>query len=280
MSLATADILPEHVYENILQLICRSGKKGAVKEAAKGLFPQTSNGNEQAHQDINRAGVKLSLLAGTMTRHEHNALAMTSMDLSEEHGVQMNDQLSTHFRRALRSLNRSEAYEYCKRQGACENTQKLKRAFTEGEDTEWSLKKLKSIEIQYSGLLSGIKQLQDKSTGEVAMPDLKQTHRLIDWSSFTTLPIGHSISQALPPQASRDYPFNHPSRCPTGSSAHCAPAYQPSYLSQFPPQYPSHYSLHASSTSDGPIEDCQHRYSAEHINRDDGNTVIISIYID
>ncbi|KIJ26051.1 hypothetical protein M422DRAFT_272909 [Sphaerobolus stellatus SS14] len=101
-----------------------------------------------------------------MADHEHDARAMTSTDLSEELGVQMNDQLSTHFRRALRSLNISVIFqkrmniandkELARRyqdlqkleQQASTQTQKLKRAFTEGMDTEGSLKKLKSIEIQ------------------------------------------------------------------------------------------------------------------------------------
>ena len=69
--------------------------------------PSTSNGNEQAHCNINRDGVKLSIVAGIMAGHKHNAWAMASLDLSEALGINTNDQVATHFRCALRSIHRS-----------------------------------------------------------------------------------------------------------------------------------------------------------------------------
>ncbi|KIJ48690.1 hypothetical protein M422DRAFT_247551 [Sphaerobolus stellatus SS14] len=141
---------------------------------------------------------------------------MAGMDLSEKLGIQMNDQLSTHFPRALRSLNRSvnvqkpkniannkeleKRYQDLQKleKEASIQTRKFKRVFAKGKDMEQPFKKLKSIESQYSSLLSGVKQLQDKSTGEVAMPSLKPADQLIEWSSLAALPTVDRISEALP----------------------------------------------------------------------------------
>ncbi|KAJ7754676.1 hypothetical protein DFH07DRAFT_868560 [Mycena maculata] len=54
--------------------------------------PSTTNGNEQAHRNINRDG--------------YDARAMGALELHSSHGIYSRDQTATHFRRLQRSLNR------------------------------------------------------------------------------------------------------------------------------------------------------------------------------
>ncbi|KAF8522905.1 hypothetical protein BU17DRAFT_44275 [Hysterangium stoloniferum] len=99
MSLYSAEPLPD--FEGTLQLICSGGKKAADwlkdKEAASGFIsagiyqplskipleiwkasPSTSNGNEQAHRNINRDGIKLTMLVGIMCMECNLALDVWS----------------------------------------------------------------------------------------------------------------------------------------------------------------------------------------------------------
>lgn len=43
--------------------------------------PTTTNGNEQAHRNINRDGINLTLLAGIMHGYEYDVHATSSIDL-------------------------------------------------------------------------------------------------------------------------------------------------------------------------------------------------------
>ncbi|KAJ7292092.1 hypothetical protein C8J57DRAFT_1212498 [Mycena rebaudengoi] len=68
--------------------------------------PSTTNGNEQAHRNINRDGVNLTVLGGIMRGMQYDARAMGALELHSSQGVYSRDQTATHFRRLQRSLNR------------------------------------------------------------------------------------------------------------------------------------------------------------------------------
>ncbi|KAJ6517779.1 hypothetical protein DFH09DRAFT_1098682 [Mycena vulgaris] len=67
--------------------------------------PSTTNGNEQAHRNINRDGVNLTMLGGIMRGMQYDARAMGALELHASQGIYSRDQTSTHFRRLQRSLN-------------------------------------------------------------------------------------------------------------------------------------------------------------------------------
>ncbi|KAK7001996.1 hypothetical protein R3P38DRAFT_3608943 [Favolaschia claudopus] len=68
--------------------------------------PSTTNGNEQAHRNINRDGVNLTILGGIMRGMQYDARAMEALQLHSTQGIYIRDQTATHFRRLQRSLNR------------------------------------------------------------------------------------------------------------------------------------------------------------------------------
>jgi hypothetical protein len=68
--------------------------------------PSTTNGNEQAHRNVNRDGVGLTLLAGIMRGYQYNFRTMSSMDLHQTYGVGHRDAASTHVHRAKRAVSR------------------------------------------------------------------------------------------------------------------------------------------------------------------------------
>ncbi|KAJ7920959.1 hypothetical protein B0H13DRAFT_2230669 [Mycena leptocephala] len=68
--------------------------------------PSTTNGNEQAHRNINRDGVNLTMLGGIMRGMQYDARAMGTLELHSSQGIYSRDQTATHFRRLQRSLNR------------------------------------------------------------------------------------------------------------------------------------------------------------------------------
>jgi hypothetical protein len=68
--------------------------------------PSTTNGNEQAHRNINRDGVNLTMLGGIMRGMQYDARAMEALELHSSQGIYSRDQTATHFRRLQRSLNR------------------------------------------------------------------------------------------------------------------------------------------------------------------------------
>ncbi|KAJ7273844.1 hypothetical protein C8J57DRAFT_1037799, partial [Mycena rebaudengoi] len=66
--------------------------------------PSTTNGNEQAHRNINRDGVNLTVLGGLMRGMQYDARAMGALELHSSQGVYSRDQTATYFRRLQRSL--------------------------------------------------------------------------------------------------------------------------------------------------------------------------------
>lgn len=66
--------------------------------------PSTSNGNEQAHRNINRDGTKLTMLAGIMRGLQFDSRALRNIDLWMEEYIPPRDRLSTHFRRSARAV--------------------------------------------------------------------------------------------------------------------------------------------------------------------------------
>ncbi|KAJ7159144.1 hypothetical protein C8R43DRAFT_882333 [Mycena crocata] len=67
--------------------------------------PDSSNRNEQAHRNINRDGVNLTMLGGIMRGMQYDARAMGALDLHSSQDIYVRDQTATHFRRLQRSLN-------------------------------------------------------------------------------------------------------------------------------------------------------------------------------
>ena len=68
--------------------------------------PSTTNGNEQAHRNINHDGVNLSVLGAIMHGMQYNRRVEASLGLHESHGIYTRNQLATHFYRMVRSVNR------------------------------------------------------------------------------------------------------------------------------------------------------------------------------
>ncbi|RDB26058.1 hypothetical protein Hypma_006546 [Hypsizygus marmoreus] len=68
--------------------------------------PTTTNGNEQAHRNVNRDGVNLTILAGIMRGMQYDKRAMTSIQLHASTGIYVRDQFSTHFLRQGRAIKR------------------------------------------------------------------------------------------------------------------------------------------------------------------------------
>ncbi|KAJ7631405.1 hypothetical protein DFH06DRAFT_1439242 [Mycena polygramma] len=68
--------------------------------------PSTTNGNEQAHRNINRDGVNLTMLGAIMRGMQYDARAMGALELHSSQGIYARDQTATHFRRLQRSHNR------------------------------------------------------------------------------------------------------------------------------------------------------------------------------
>ncbi|KAJ7147499.1 hypothetical protein C8R43DRAFT_1129734 [Mycena crocata] len=68
--------------------------------------PDSSNGNEQAHRNINRDGTNLTMLGGIMRGMQYDARAMGTLELHTSQGIYDRDQTATHFRRLQRSFNR------------------------------------------------------------------------------------------------------------------------------------------------------------------------------
>jgi hypothetical protein len=63
--------------------------------------PSTTNGNEQAHRNINRDGVGLTILGGIMRGYQYDCRAVASKELHEMQGIHSGDMPSTNFYRAL-----------------------------------------------------------------------------------------------------------------------------------------------------------------------------------
>lgn len=72
--------------------------------------PSTSNGNEQSHRNINRDGIKLTLLAGIHRGMQYDSRAMRGIKVLSKHGIHNRDQHASHFRRAARAISRSGSF--------------------------------------------------------------------------------------------------------------------------------------------------------------------------
>ena len=68
--------------------------------------PATTNGNEQAHRDVNRDGTNLTLLGGIMQGKAYDNRAAASIHTHQHEKVYTRDQTATHTRRASRSIAR------------------------------------------------------------------------------------------------------------------------------------------------------------------------------
>lgn len=68
--------------------------------------PTTTNGNEQAHRNINRDGIGLTLLAGIMQGKDYDGRTFSSIEIHKLYGINTRDNASTHNFRALRSVSR------------------------------------------------------------------------------------------------------------------------------------------------------------------------------
>ena len=71
--------------------------------------PATTNGNEQAHRNVNRDGIGLTLLAGVMWGKHYDKRAYQGVQDIIETGVRMRDEISTHHNRKRRTITRKGA---------------------------------------------------------------------------------------------------------------------------------------------------------------------------
>ncbi|KAJ8583007.1 hypothetical protein M405DRAFT_867360 [Rhizopogon salebrosus TDB-379] len=130
LSVASAEPHPD--LQGALKKIKKGGKKAAAwlkdkiegtKFALPALYqpnslipleiwrasPSTTNGNEQAHRNINRDGVSLTLLGGSCEDFTNENLT-ASLDIFDAFGINSSDRLSTHAHRAKRALSRRLRY--------------------------------------------------------------------------------------------------------------------------------------------------------------------------
>ncbi|KAH0831831.1 hypothetical protein J3R83DRAFT_12681 [Lanmaoa asiatica] len=68
--------------------------------------PTTTNGNEQAHRNINRDGISLTLLGGVMHGQDYDERVNKSINTHLLYGIQTRDGASTHLQRTSRSVSR------------------------------------------------------------------------------------------------------------------------------------------------------------------------------
>jgi hypothetical protein len=68
--------------------------------------PTTTNGNEQAHRNINRDGISLTLLGGVMHGQDYDTQVSKSIKAHSMYGIQTRDKASTHVRRTSRAVER------------------------------------------------------------------------------------------------------------------------------------------------------------------------------
>ena len=77
-----------------------------------GAAPNTTNGNEQSHRNVNRDGVKLALYPGVMRSLNYDHRQLNIIQVSREHNIPTRDQLPTEYRRASRALVKSGVYSF------------------------------------------------------------------------------------------------------------------------------------------------------------------------
>ncbi|KAF9472113.1 hypothetical protein BDN70DRAFT_909218 [Pholiota conissans] len=127
LSIASSEIHPD--LEGAFRIINNGGKKAQawLKDKQKGskfaipaiyqpasfiphviwkASPSSSNGNEQSHRNVNRDGVGLTILGGIMRGMQFDARIEAGRELFKTTGIFSRDQLSTHFHRSKRAVNR------------------------------------------------------------------------------------------------------------------------------------------------------------------------------
>ncbi|KAG2745354.1 hypothetical protein P692DRAFT_201720309 [Suillus brevipes Sb2] len=127
LSLASAEAHPN--IRTTLSIIRQGGKRREDKESSKFALPAIyrpmsfipiaiwkasptiTNGNEQAHRNINRGRINLTLLAGIMRGYEYDVRATSSIDLHIIHGINTRDNKSTHLHRAKHAVSRQSKLE-------------------------------------------------------------------------------------------------------------------------------------------------------------------------
>lgn len=68
--------------------------------------PMTTNGNEQAHRNINRDGISLTLLGGVMHGKDYDERINRSIETHSMYGIHTHDKASTHVQRTSRAVER------------------------------------------------------------------------------------------------------------------------------------------------------------------------------
>jgi hypothetical protein len=156
------------------------------------------------------------MLAGIMRGMQYDSRAMAGLRLLEKHGIYSRDQQATHYRRAARAIVRSGESAWLNRSKVClisvctgavqkrtidahdaevhaaykklvslQNAiqtrgKALKRAVDSGNDINQEARKLRKKDTQLEDLHTEFKQLQDRSSGMVPTPDLKDPRSLFD----------------------------------------------------------------------------------------------------
>ncbi|KIJ43707.1 hypothetical protein M422DRAFT_252951 [Sphaerobolus stellatus SS14] len=238
MRLASAEELPPAIYESIIATIRNGGKKAIDwlkdKESADGwalaaiyhpkskiplhiwkAAPSTSNGNEQAHRNVNRDGMKLSLLAATMFGEGVDFRQLNGIDILLKHGIHNRDQVQSHFRQAARALIRSAAVQKRTIEGhdselqnsyselsklqneAVTQNATLKRVREDGHDAGPPKSKLRTTEKKYTELYLSLSALQARSSGRVEAPELPHPSLLIPQPPQPLPPLQMQSQQTL-----------------------------------------------------------------------------------
>ncbi|KAF8516406.1 hypothetical protein BU17DRAFT_67419 [Hysterangium stoloniferum] len=275
MSLYSAEPLPD--FEGTLQLIRSGGKKAADwlkdKEAASGFAlagiyqplskipleiwkasPLTSNGNEQAHRNINRDGIKLTMLAGIMRGMQFDSRCMASLNILCKYGINMRDQQATHFRRAARAIQRSRLVQKRTIESIDEDinilynevlslqthveTQAsvLEYSTGKGKDHERPVKRLRQDSKRLTEMHNNLRKLISRGSGKIGTPGLDEASKP---SIAASLTYNQQIQISHPSTISPDSRFSSPT-----SSCHpqntLTPTQPPAHRLQAEPE---HYNL-------------------------------------
>ncbi|KIJ53896.1 hypothetical protein M422DRAFT_242163 [Sphaerobolus stellatus SS14] len=211
MSLASAHELED--FDGTLAIIRRGGKKAAdwLKDklaadgfALAGMYrpkskipldiwqaaPNTTNGNEQAHRNINRRGTKQSLFAGLVHGLHHDTAAMVGVQVLVTHDIQPRDQAPSYYQRSSRSIVKSVTVQkrtleandkklqvaYSKAVSLQETAEKqlttVKRAREAGRDDDTARKRLQTTQKNLEKVHSELKELENNSSGRVPKPNI------------------------------------------------------------------------------------------------------------
>ncbi|KAF8508096.1 hypothetical protein BU17DRAFT_100034 [Hysterangium stoloniferum] len=272
MSLYSAEPLPD--FEGTLQLIRSGGKKAADwlkdKEAASGFAlagiyqplskipleiwkasPLTSNGNEQAHRNINRDGIKLTMLAGIMHGMQFDSRCMASLNILCKYGINMRDQQATHFCRAARAIQRSRLVqkrtiesidedinilynEVLSLQTHVETQASVLESSTgKGKDHERPVKRLRQDSKQLTEMHNNLRKLIPRGSGKIGTPGLDEASKPSNAASLT---FNQQIQISHPSTITPDSCFSSPT-----SSCHpqntLTPTQPPAHRLQAEPEH-------------------------------------------